>query len=227
MRRKEIGLLSVEESLERLLYRLPETHTQRKFLEAELFRRSAGKRGEDRLERKFKEFDWEENYQFLRDVNLAIGDWKVQLDGLLLTERGAVILESKNISGQLSFNGETGEFSRIDGEGIKTVMEDPTIQLNKHIRFLTKFFKRRKIDLPIGGLVVFTSKQCEFLTKPKNHSVCKTYQMVDYLLEILQNFSEEPSQLSIPRIAKLFQKQQTPFIRNPLCQNFSIDANDL
>jgi hypothetical protein len=227
MAKKEIGLLTETESLERLLYRLPERHAQRNFLELELFRRAAGKRGEDRVERKFIEFDWDENYQFLRNVNLAMGDWKVQMDGLLLTERGAIIIESKNISGQLYFQEETGEFSRTDSEGVKTVMEDPTIQLNKHIRFLTKFFRLKKIELPIGGLIVFTSKQCEFLTKPKHNYVCKTYQMVEYLYHMLQTFPVESAQTPVSKIAKLLQKQQTPYKRIPLCQQYYIDEKDL
>ncbi|MGI2326384.1 nuclease-related domain-containing protein [Planococcus sp. YIM B11945] len=227
MSKKEINLLTETESLERLLYRLPEQHAQRKFLEVELFRSAAGKRGEDRIERKFVEFDWEENHQFLRDINLSLGDWKVQIDGLLVTERGAIIIESKNISGQLYFQEETGEFSRTDLEGVKTVMEDPTIQLNKHIRFLTKFFRLKKIDLPIAVLIVFTSKQCEFLTKPKHHYVCKTYQLIEYLYRILQQFPVESAQISVSKIVKMLQKQQTPFKRIPLCQQYYVDAKDL
>jgi hypothetical protein len=226
MDKKEIGMLTEQEALERLLYRLPENHSQRKFLEIELYRSAAGIRGEERLERKFIEFDLEENYQFLRNISLSIGEWKVQMDGLLLTERGAIIIESKNISGQLLFDEETGEFSRTDMEGVRTVMEDPTIQLNKHIRFLTKFSKQKKMDVPIAGLVVFTSKQCEFLAKPKNNHVCKTYQLIDYLIKLIQEFPRETTQPSISKIVKVLQKNQTPYQRIPLCQQYYIDSND-
>lgn len=227
MSKKEVGLLSETESLERLLYRLPEVHSQRKFLEVELYRRTAGIRGENRLTRKFVEFDLDEKYQFLKNINLSIGEWKVQIDGLLLTDRGAIVVESKNISGQLQFFEETGEFSRINLEGVKTVMEDPTIQLNKHMRFMAKFLKHHRIDLPLNGLIVFTSKQCEFLSKPKNNYVCKTYQMNDYLFNILQNFPETFTRQDLSTIVKLLQYNQTPYKRNPLCQQYFIDVNDL
>lgn len=227
MEKKEIVLLPAIESLERLLYRLPKNHSQRKFLEAELYRSAAGKRGEDRLKQKFVEFELEESYRFLRNINLSIGDWKVQMDGLLLTDRGVIIIESKNISGQLRFDEKTGEFSRIDLEGNKTVMEDPTSQLNKHIRFLTKFFRMKKIHLRIEGLIVFTSKQCEFLTKPPNNYMCKTYQLVDYLHYILQTFPEKAIHPNLSAIVELLQKHQTPYKRHPLCQRYSIDPKEL
>lgn len=227
MSKKEIILLSKTESLERLLYRLPENHPQRQFLQVELYRTAAGKRGEDRLERKLIEFNPEGNHRFLRNVCLSIGEWKIQMDGLLLTERGVIIVESKNISGQLYFDDKTGEFSRTDLEGTRTVMEDPTIQLNKHIRFLRKFFIQHKINLPIDGLVVFTSKQCEFITKPATHHVCKTYQLIDYVFNILQTFPRLTTRQNLSKIDKLLQKSHTPYKRHPLCQQYFIDENDL
>lgn len=227
MNEKEVVLLSEAESLERLLYRLPENHPQRQFIQVELYRTAAGKRGEDRLERKFIEFSPEENHRFLRNICLTLGEWKIQMDGLLLTERGAIIVESKNISGQLYFDDKTGEFSRVDLEGVRTVMEDPTIQLNKHIRFLSKFFKRHKINLPIDGIVVFTSKNCEFMVKPATNHVCKTYQLVDYLFKILGTFPQEATHQNLAKIDKLLQKFHTPYKRQPLCQLYFIDADGL
>lgn len=227
MHKKEIVLLSKTESLERLLYRLPEHHPQRQFLQVELYRSAAGERGEGRLVRKLVEFSPEENHRFLQDVCLSLGDWKVQLDGLMLTERGAIIIESKNISGQLYFDNQTGEFTRTDLEGVRTVMEDPTTQLNKNIRFLTKFFKLHKIQMPIKGIVVFTSKQCEFMTKPQNSAVCKTYQLIDYLFHILNSFPNMTIQPNLSKIDKLLQKHQTPYKRLPLCQLYSIAFAEL
>lgn len=227
MSKKEIILLSETESLERLMYRLPENHPKLPFLKIEHYRTAAGSRGEARLERKLIEFVPEDNHRFLRDICLSLGDWKIQMDGLVLTERGAIIIESKNISGKIHFDGQTGEFSRVDTEGIRTVMEDPAIQLKKHIRFLTLFFKRHKVNLPISGIVVFTSKHCELITKPKNTYVCKTYQLIDHLFTILQTFPQKVTHLNLSKIDKLLQKHHSPYIRLPLCRLYAIDPEEL
>ncbi|WP_271852349.1 nuclease-related domain-containing protein [Planococcus maritimus] len=227
MGKKELALLSEIESLERLLYRLPDNHSSREFIQVEIFKAVAGKRGEERLFRKMIEFEIEEQYRFLKNICLSRGQWKVQMDGLLLTERGAIVIESKNISGQLYFDDDTGEFSRTNTECVKTIMEDPTIQLNKHIRFLTLFFKQQNIDLPISGIVVFTSKQCEFLAKPKKHHICKTYQLVDYLFDILQEFPLKSKPQDLSEIQKLLEQSRTPYKRKPLCQLYSIEETEL
>lgn len=215
------------EALELLLARLKDLHPQRPFLERELHWTAAGKRGENRLEKKFNEFYLEEEFQILWDVSLKIGTWPVQMDGLLLTERCAIIIESKNINGQLHFDDKTGEFFRINAAGEKTVMEDPRVQLNKHVRFLKQFFQMKKINLPVTGLIVFTAKDCEFASKPHRASICKTYQMVEYLLKILQAFSHEAGQIKLPKLKKMILTNQTPYRQSPLCTYYFIDPNDL
>ena len=207
--------------------RLGNQHPQRAFLEREFHWTTAGKRGESRLQKKFNEFYLEEEFQILWDVSLKIGTWPVQMDGLLLTERCAVIIESKNINGQLHFDEKTGEFFRINSVGEKTIMEDPRVQLNKHIRFLTQFFKTKNINLPVSGLIVFTAKDCEFASKPHRASICKTYQMVEYLLKILQAFPHEAEKIKLTKIKKLILNNQTPYKQPPLCTYYFIDPKDL
>ncbi|MBT2569990.1 NERD domain-containing protein [Planococcus sp. ISL-110] len=210
-----------------MLVRLSEQHPQRSFLERELHWTTAGKRGESRLQKKFNEFYLDEEFQILWDVSLKIANWPVQIDGLLLTERCAIIIESKNINGQLHFDEKTGEFFRINPVGEKTVMEDPRVQLNKNIRFLTQFFKMKKINLPVTGLIVFTAKDCEFASKPHGASICKTYQMIEFLLKILQAFPHEAEQIKLSKIKKMILTNQTPYKQSPLCTYYFIDPNDL
>lgn len=123
-----MGLLSEQEALKSLLRRLPANYSNRKFLEVELYKSIAGKNGEDRVEKKFKEFYLAEEHHLLRNISLGIKDWKVQFDFILLTESCAVIVESKNISGKIHFKEETGEFFRYNDDDMKNVFDDPVIQ---------------------------------------------------------------------------------------------------
>lgn len=220
-------LLDKTEALEGLLLRLAARHPQRDFLDKQLYRTSGGKRGEARLKARFKEFWIEEEFTALWDLSLKIGEWPVQIDGLLLTGRCAVVIESKNISGEIHFNEATGEFYRIAPGGNKTTLEDPRVQLAKHVRFLERWFRLHKIPLPVTGLAVFTAKQCEFASKPRGAPICKAYQMPDYLLNIWQSYPPNAASFKLPKISKLLLNHQTPFRQNPLCQHYSIDASDL
>ena len=138
MIKMNLELLSKVESLERLLARLPEFHANRSYVEMQLHRAAAGVRGEARIRRKFTEFYVEEAFDVIWNISLNLGQWRVQMDGLLLTEKCAVVIESKNISGKLHYNQLTEEFFRLNSENEKTVMENPAIQLKKNTRFLTQ-----------------------------------------------------------------------------------------
>lgn len=219
--------LNKSEALEGLLVRLAAGHPRRDFVDTQLYRTDGGKRGEQRLKARFKEFWIEEEFSVLWDVSLTLGDWPAQMDGLLLTERCAIIIESKNISGEIHFDEATGEFFRFDRDGNKTSFEDPRVQLAKHIRFLERWFRPRKISMPVAGLVVFTAKHCEFASKPRGAPICKAYQMPEYLLNIWQSYPPNAASPKLPKISKLLLNHQTPFRRNPLCQQYSIDAADL
>ena len=102
--------LSKAEALRAALRRLPINYPDRGFLEKELHNAEAGVRGEQRLQKKFIEFYMKEPYQILWNVSLSLGNWSVQMDGLLLTAHEAIVIESKNISGDLYFDHETDEF---------------------------------------------------------------------------------------------------------------------
>ncbi|MDN7240309.1 nuclease-related domain-containing protein [Planococcus sp. N028] len=223
----ENELLTFSESLKALLDRLPPNHPRRQFLNAELYREEAGKRGEKRIKRKFMEFYSAEEAEIIWDVRLQINDWKVQIDGLLLTGKGAVIIESKNISGKIHFDQETEEFYRIDEEGVKTIMENPLFQLEKHKRFMQEWFRLQKIALPVEGLVVFTSKKCEFISKVPGVYICKTYQMNKYLYDVLLKFPQNKASVSPAQIKQLIVASKTPFKRIPLCAYYHIKREEL
>ncbi|AQQ52836.1 nuclease-related domain-containing protein [Planococcus lenghuensis] len=218
--------MSEAEAMRHLLARLDFSYLQRTYLESELHNREAGIRGESRIESKFKEFFIPEAYEVLWDVGLSIGDWHVQFDGLLLTARCAIIIESKNISGELSFDEATGEFYRKNTDGERQVFDHPAVQLNKNIYFLQQWFQRQGVSMPVGGLIVFTAKQCEFMTKPTLAEMCKLYGMPGRLIEMLKKYPPVCDG-AFQEAVRQIPQHLTPYKRRPLCDKYFIPVQDL
>lgn len=227
MDREKMELLSLEAALSSLIGRLPAVHLQRNYLVSKRHRAVAGIRGEERMRQRFIEFQPDEEVHALWDIGLAIGSWKTQFDGIVLTERGAIIIDSKNISGKLHFDDKTGEFYRFDDNDVKEVFDDPRIQLNKNIRFLSKWFARRKIHLPVSGLIVFTPKSCEFIARPKGKHLCKVYQMPEYLFQILKAFPLEAEPPNLLKIKKRIVGGHVPYLRSPICEKYYIEVSEI
>lgn len=227
MEKECLELLCAEDAIGSLIGRLPAVHPQRQYLAGEQRQIAAGVRGEDRMRKHFVEFHSQEEFHILWDVSLAMGDWKIQMDGLLLTERCVIIMDSKNISGKIHFDEQTGEFYRFDNDNVKSVMKDPRIQLNKNIRFLSAWFQLKKIKLPVSGLIVFTPKSCEFIVRPKSKHICKVYQMPEYLLQIVKAFPLEAEPPKLPKIKKQIISAHSPYLRTPLCSKHYIQASEI
>lgn len=219
--------LTKTEALKAALRRLPANYPERSYLEKELHNIEAGIRGENRLRKKFIEYYSNEKYEILWDVNLALENWFVQIDGLLLTERVAIIIESKNISGDLYFDNVTDEFYRIDNMGLKTVMDNPAIQVEKHIRFLGAWFNNYSIGLPVEGLLVFTAKQSALKNLPNNTPVCRIHYMVEKLFKIMKSHPTPVyTQNSLNNFRQLIEKNQTPYKQKPISLHYSIKQTE-
>ncbi|GKW46751.1 nuclease-related domain-containing protein [Planococcus sp. NCCP-2050] len=209
--------------LKRAIRRLPLYSQERIFLEKELFNTEAGIRGETRLRKKFVEFYSTEPYEILWNTSLTLGKWPVQIDGLLLTSKVALIMESKNISGELHFDNDTGEFYRIDSNGVKTVMDNPAIQVEKHIRFMQNWFAEKHIHLAVDGLLVFTAVQAELCTIPHAIHTCRHHQMIEFAFRILRGYSSSPQlhKQSLKEIKHMIENENTPFHQKPIAQQYS------
>lgn len=221
-------LLPKTAAIECLLKRIPYHHSQRDYLENQLHRASAGIRGEGKMMRKFNEFYMEENHVPMWDLNMKLRDWAVQIDGLLLTGRCAIVMDSKNVSGEIHYDAATEEYykkSMPDGEILN--LDNPVVQLNKHILFMEKWFKQHHINLPVTGLIVFTANQCVFRAKPSGAHICKTYQMNDYLERILRDSPLTALSHPIDEIGKLIAANQVPFKKSPLSKYYRIDMRDV
>ncbi|WP_422124795.1 nuclease-related domain-containing protein [Planococcus sp. X10-3] len=216
------------ECLRLLMERLPAGHREQAHLKKELHRYEAGVRGEQRLHDKMVEFHWHEPFELLWDTGLRLGDWKVQIDGLLVTPRCIIIIDSKNISGKIHFDAATSECYRFNNEGEKWVFDDPRVQLAKHIRFLELWLDKRKVlHPPVFGVAVFTPRHCEFISRPVGQSICKTYQVVETVYRILESQKTSADSPKPSKIRKLIESNNYPYVRPPLCDYYRIDPREL
>lgn len=213
--------------LKRAIRRLEENTPDREFLERELFLAEAGIRGEKRLQKKFIEFYSTEPFEILWNTSLTLGNWPVQIDGLLLTQKVVVILESKNISGELHFENKTGEFYRYDANGVKTIMDNPAVQVEKHMRFMRMWFAENKIRLPVDGMLVFTALKAELCSLPQNIRTCRHHQMIELLFKTIEEYpaSSQQNRHTLKKYRKTIENQLTPYIQKPIALQYSLDPS--
>lgn len=188
----------------------------------------AGSRGEHRLVQKLSELRFAGSWKVFSNVSLSIGEWKVQIDCLVVTDRCFIVLESKNFSDDLFVDEKTEEFYKVTSDGNEVSLPNPYFQLMKHIRFIKEYFKNDFPHAQVTGSVVMTSKSCRIRQKPANYPFCKLEGMNEKVIHIYNHFnSHQISTSQLQKIEHKIQTEQTPFTYPPLCEHYRISLNQL
>lgn len=190
--------------------------------------REAGIRGEERLKKKLQELRLPIPYTILYDVQLADGDWKVQIDCLLITDRVCIILEAKNISGHLYFIEDTDQFYRINEKGERKDFSNPHFQVLKHIRFMEYWFLKHNVPMPVTGAAFLTAKHSSIVSKPPTYRVFKLETAIERINEMITFFSNHLlSPTDVSDLSDTLLRIQQNFILSPLCEVYDIPSSDI
>ncbi|MCG1022110.1 nuclease-related domain-containing protein [Sutcliffiella horikoshii] len=145
--------------LEALLRRIDKNHPKRPQIEQDLAKRLAGYKGEQSMEYHLSFLD-ERKFYILHALRLqSSSNYYFQMDVLLLTSKYFLIIEIKNIIGQVTFENHFAQFIRTLN-GIEEGFYNPLDQVKKQKLRLDSFIESQKIKRPpIKSLVCFTNPQ--------------------------------------------------------------------
>ncbi len=122
----------------------------------------------------------ESTAHILNDITLEYGDGTTQIDHILVTQNGIIVIETKHYSGWLFANEKQRHWTQVKFK-FKKKFQSPIFQNNKHVQAVRKlldFIPKEQIQ----SLVVFTG-DAEFKTEIP-HGVINLNQLVSYVDEI-------------------------------------------
>ena len=139
--------------IESALRRLALDHPKRPALESELGRRMAGYRGEQSVSA-ILEILPKNEYFIFHDIRLQAKPYPFQMDFLILSSNFFLILEVKNIAGELYFDDSFKQIIRTLHDQ-NEAFDDPILQVNLQRKKLLEWLSAKKIPpIPIETLVV-------------------------------------------------------------------------
>lgn len=125
--------------LRALIMRLPPTHSQFERLQQELKIKEAGDFGERYIMRILESFSLLQDFRVLHNVILPT-TLPMQIDILVVTPNGIILLEIKNIRGQVHFKNNPRQLIRTTEKGDTTVFTHPEVQLEQYMQAMHQFF---------------------------------------------------------------------------------------
>jgi hypothetical protein len=197
-----------------VLRRLPETHPKRVDVMQDSSRFGAGHKGEVTLDY-YTSLLHEDAFHIFQGLRLKTGETHFQMDSLLLSPSFAIIIESKNMAGTLTFNSHFNQMDRSLNDKTDT-FDDPLLQAKKHRLLLQKWLTHHQYPvLPIEYLV-FSSNPSTALRNPFNdpeiyHRVCPPGRLVFKIEEFLSKYMREVLSIKeLKKLSKLLLKSDQP-----------------
>jgi Nuclease-related domain len=227
---KPRGVPLTMQKLQALLYRLPESHPSRHEIEQEYSRRKAGFKGELETDY-FLSLLPEEDYLIFGSIRLPYGSNYFQIDTLLLSPRFAILVETKNLAGDLFFDPESNQLIKTVN-GKEEVMSDPVLQVKRQKyqfkRWLSQILPN---NLPLEHIVANSNHTAKLRTKPGAESIFKEVMVGGNLLFRISEMeaTHKKQQLTPAQLDKLKERllnEHQPLIQEILNQ-YSIQRQQI
>ena len=204
--------------LEALLARLHPTHPQFPKPEQELRRQQAGDFGEQYIMNELRMLPTD--FQLLHNVTLPTV-LAMQIDILIITPKGIVILEIKNIKGTVLLKNNPRQLIRTTETGEVTVFTHPEIQLEQYMQGIKHFLQQHNITIPIYGAIVFPFNNAQIQREGDGLPIL----MAKDLPMFIHTLPINSESISIQPITSKIMKHLKTKIPYPLCNYYNIDMN--
>lgn len=123
-----------------------------------------------------------ESYIISSNVPLIYEGKKAEIDNLIISEKGIIIVETKNYKGRISGSADSPTWTQVKysrgGNRYKKELRNPIKQANRQTWILSQILKSHGIHCWIDCLVYLQQAQCDFKDKKL---FTNPYEMIDYI----------------------------------------------
>jgi hypothetical protein len=227
---KERDIPLFAQKCEALIRNLPQNHPMLPKIKSELSTKMSGYYGEKSLDYHLGALD-EEYYDFYPGLRLSNNGRNFQIDSLGATNYYLLVMEVKNLRGELEFDSAKGQLIQRIGE-IVNVYDDPFAQVqNQRIQLMQWLKNHRFPPIPVECLVVLSNTNAlikKVIVSSKNHwKLCRcinVHEKIGIFDNMYQTEYITPQQRR--KFMKMILKNDTP-LEIDILSRFNISSDDI
>ncbi len=122
----------------------------------------AGKIGERTSYKVLNKICKKKGYKIFKNIRIPLYDGSTEIDLLIVTSYGILVIEIKNLSGSISGNSQDKNWYQVKKSGEKKNFYNPLMQNEGHVKCLNhNLFKMGIKNIPIFSFVVFSNDGCQ------------------------------------------------------------------
>lgn len=197
------------------------------YIESRLYRKKAGRAGEEAVEQTLSEVIFPEGTHVFRNVSLLIRKgYRIEIDVMILTPSFGLILEVKNIAGTLFFNEGEGKTVRIQENGQTDEFDCYVYQLDRQISGFDQFLDIHQISMPVFGAVVLANQNTVVKKRPATYPLLYRKQLARHFRS-LQFDRPILSANVVNRLSLLIRPRMERYKEQPMCTEMDLSPNML
>ena len=211
------------EALHALYKRMPKNHLKFFKIQEEYYQLAAGNIGEEAVMKAIEQLDLPYKFYVFHDVLLE-SETLFQMDILIITQYYALILEVKNIKGEITFTEQ--QMIRTLATKKTHAYDNPFLQLEEYEIQLKRLFQANHISLPVFSAVAFPFSSSIIKDPPRNKTILFRRGIKPYIRKLQASpCILSPTQLE--SLKNLLLKKNIDFHPFPITNHFDIDPNSL
>ena len=195
--------------MEALVRRIRKDDSEFTVFHEEFYRMQAGLAGELKVKNRLADHPFKKDYGVLYNFEcINARGFSHQIDALLITAHFVMILEVKQIAGQLSYNPKLHEFSRRAENGSEENLANPFDQAYRHQLFIEEILEQHNIQIPVKHLVVIANYRAKLDPSLESMPIIHLSGLPNFLENLFEQF---PATNHSPKLLQtLFEKMRQP-----------------
>jgi len=206
--------------LRALVRRFIPNHPSPDQMKRELLQAEAGEYGEKFIMKQLEKLTFTKNFQVLHNITFQ-HPYSLQLDVVVITQYEVIIIESKNIRGEVELKNRPRQMIRTLETGEQRVFHHPEVQLEEYVYNLKGFFKPHQIEVPVTGIIVFPFNNARINYEDGLFPVL----MARELTSFLQQRPMKTKTIDCQYISALLVQHNKPYERFPLSRYYGIEVD--
>lgn len=206
--------------LRALVRRLISKHPGHDQIARELLQAEAGEYGEKYIMKQLEKLAFTKNFLFLHNITIR-HPFPIQLDIVVITQYEVIIIESKNIRGEVELKNRPRQMIRTLETGEQRVFHHPEVQLEEYVYNLKNFLNQHQIEVPINGIIVFPFNNARINYEDGLFPVLTARELTSFL----QQRSMKSKTIDSQNISALLIKHNKPYEVFPLCRYYGIEVD--
>lgn len=208
--------------LPRLIARMPVSSLEREEFEQRYQRVKIGFSGEIKVDDFLESLELPAGVHILKNIELTLGGGQsFQIDLLIISPKYMLLLEVKNIAGELSFEREPNQLVR-NLHGKVSKMDCPVTQLSNTKVNLERWLQQRGWEISVSGCIILANQQAFVKSAPENAPI-RFMKEIPLLLERMEKYPDIISVGEVDRLVKSIGHDRVEYNPFPLREYFRIN----